>query len=351
MQDSVCSEVNTEILKEVVPLIIHWYRENRRMLPWRADPSPYHSWLAEIMLQQTRIEAVIPYYERFLRELPDITALAAVSEDRLMKLWEGLGYYSRAKNLKKAAVMVAEQHSGNLPASLSALKRLPGIGDYTAGAISSIAFGLPEPAVDGNVLRVLMRLFADGSDITNPSLRKDVTSVLREIYPRGEEAALLTEGLMELGEVICLPNVRPRCAQCPLQGFCRSHKTGEELKYPYIPPKKERRIEELTVLLILCKGRYAIRKRTGNGLLSGLWEFPNMAGHLTSEEIKELLQPEEIVPCGGSRHVFTHVEWHMIGYKLEVGEQVSDYLWKTAEEIREEFSLPTAFRFYQKQLS
>ena len=247
--------------------------------------------------------------------------------------------------------MLTEQHGGALPASFPALKKLPGIGDYTAGAIASISFGLPEPAVDGNVLRVLMRLLADGSDITIPSLRKSVTSLLREIYPSGEEAALLTEGLMELGEVICLPNTRPRCAHCPLQGICRSHKAGEELKYPYIPPKKERRIEELTVLLILCNGRYAIRKRAGKGLLSGLWEFPNMAGHFTSEEIKELLQPETILSCGGSRHIFTHVEWHMIGYKLEVGVQSSDFLWKTAEEIREKYSLPTAFRFYQNQLS
>ena len=351
MTGHVRSAQNEALTKEAVPLITAWYQENRRMLPWREVPSPYHSWIAEIMLQQTRIEAVIPYYKRFLSELPDVRALAEVSEDRLLKLWEGLGYYSRARNLKKAAEIIMKNYAGFLPASFPELRKLPGIGDYTAGAISSIAFGLPEPAVDGNVLRVLMRLFACEEDITAPSLRRDVTALLRSEYPNGEEAALLTEGLMELGETVCLPNAKPRCLHCPLCNICKAHLSEEEMLYPFIPPKKPRRIEEKTVLLLCCSGRYAIRKRTEKGLLCGLWEFPNIEGKASPKEIKSLLHPEDILPCGDSRHIFTHVEWVMTGYRLNMKEEISGFIWKTPEEIAADYSLPTAFRYYQRQLN
>ena len=351
MTSAVHSAQNETLLKEAIPVITAWYQENKRSLPWREHRSPYRSWIAEIMLQQTRIEAVIPYYERFLHELPDIKSLAAVSEDRLLKIWEGLGYYSRARNLKKAAEILVENYSGSLPASFSELRNLPGIGDYTAGAISSIAFGLPEPAVDGNVLRVLMRLFACEEDITVPSLKRDVTSMLRAEYPVGETASLLTEGLMELGETVCLPNTQPRCAQCPLCNTCTAHRLEGELRYPFIPSKKPRRIEEKTVLLLNCDGRYAIRKRPEKGLLSGLWEFPIVDAKLSPEEIKSLLQPEDILPCGDSRHIFTHVEWIMTGYRLKVKTKDPGYIWKTPEEIAADYSLPTAFRYYQRQLN
>ena len=203
---------NTELLPEAIARLLAWYSASRRLLPWRQDPTPYHTWIAEIMLQQTRIEAVIPYYERFLRELPDVSALAAVSEDRLLKLWEGLGYYSRARNLKKAALLLMERYDGELPASAVELRKLPGIGDYTAGSIASISFGLPEPAVDGNVLRVMTRVLACGDDIAAPATRRAVTELLRAHYPSGDSAALLTEGIMELGETVCLPNGIPGSA-------------------------------------------------------------------------------------------------------------------------------------------
>ena len=351
MVNTVSSAQNVALVKEAVPLITAWYRENRRSLPWRKVRSPYHCWIAEIMLQQTRIEAVIPYYEHFLHELPDVRSLAEVSEDRLLKLWEGLGYYSRARNLKKAAEILVKTYNSALPASFSELRKLPGIGDYTAGAVSSIAFGLPEPAVDGNVLRVLMRLLACDEDITAPSLKKDVTSLLRDEYPEGEAAALLTEGLMELGETVCLPNAQPHCMQCPLSNICQAHLQRNELQYPVIPPKKPRRIEEKTVLLLYCRGCYAIRKRTEKGLLCGLWEFPNADGRLSPDEVKSLLQPEDIHPCGNSRHIFTHVEWIMTGYRLSIKERLPGYIWKTPEEIAAEYSLPTAFRYYQNQLN
>ena len=220
---------NTERLPDAVSLIPEWYSAGRRLLPWRQDPTPYHTWIAEIMLQQTRIEAVIPYYERFLRELPDVSALAAVPEDRLLKLWEGLGYYSRARNLKKAALLLMEHYGGELPASAAELRKLPGIGDYTAGSIASISFGLPEPAVDGNVLRVMTRLLACADDIAAPATKRAVTELLRAHYPSGDDAALLTEGIMELGETVCLPNGSPLCERCPLRGLCLAHQEGKEL--------------------------------------------------------------------------------------------------------------------------
>ena len=255
--------------------LIDWCAAVLRPLPWRLSPTPYHVWISEIMLQQTRIEAVIPYYARFLEALPDVAALAAAEEDRLLKLWEGLGYYSRARNLQKAAKLVMADFGGELPREAAKLKTLPGIGDYTAGAIASIAYGEPEPAVDGNVLRVMTRLLARSDDVMLPKTRADISALLREVYPRGEAAGLLTEGIMELGETLCLPNAAPKCEACPLKELCRASLAGETERYPVKSPPKARRIEQRTVLLLRCGERYAVRKRTGKGLLAGLWEFPN----------------------------------------------------------------------------
>ena len=343
-------------IESALPAIIAWYAENRRMLPWRENPTPYHIWISETMLQQTRIEAVIPYYKRFLLELPDIAALSAVPEDRLLKLWEGLGYYSRAKNLKRAAVTVTEQYGGALPCKASELKKLPGVGDYTAAAIVSIAFGEPEPAVDGNVLRVVMRLLARGDDIADPRVRKDIASLLRRFYPTGQDASLLTEGLMELGEVICLPNGTPLCAQCPLCSLCLAHESGREADYPVRSARKERRVEEKTVLLLQCGNRFAVRKRPGKGLLAGLWEFPNLAGTLDAASARQAAEAmgisvRNIMPCGDAKHIFTHVEWQMTGYLVSCAQAAERFLWLTPEEIDAAYPVPTAFRAWQKKLS
>ena len=344
-----------KLISQAVSGILLWYPSVRRPLPWRREPSPYHTWVAEIMLQQTRIEAVIPYYYRFLRELPDIPALAIVPDDRLLKLWEGLGYYSRARNLKKAAVLLLEQYGGSLPASVAELRKLPGIGEYTAGAIASIAFGLPEPAVDGNVLRVIMRLLACPDDIADTGTKHAVQELLRARYPGGEGAALLTEGLMELGETVCLPNGIPRCEQCPFNAFCTAHRTGRELAFPVKSAKKPRRREEKTVLLLRCGNRFAIRRRPGTGLLAGLWEFPTLDGRLSEEAVLLYagalkLPVLKALPCGSSKHIFTHVEWEMTGFSLLCGAEHPDFLWRTAEEIALEFPLPTAFRPWQKKI-
>ena len=341
-------------VKEAASRICEWYAASRRILPWRMDPTPYHTWIAEIMLQQTRIEAVIPYYTRFLEELPDVPSLAAVPEDRLLKLWEGLGYYSRARNLKKTAVQLTEKYGGELPASAEELRKLPGIGDYTAGAIASIAFGLPEPAVDGNVLRVAARLLASPDDIAKAPVRRKTAELLRGAYPTGREAGLLTEGIMELGETVCLPNAVPRCEICPLRSICLAHLAGEELSYPVKSAPGKRRIEQKTVFLLLCEGRFALRKRPERGLLAGLWEFPNADGQLTEQEaIRQIsdwgLQAEEIAFCGEARHIFTHVEWHMTGYLVHCTERADSFQWCSPEEIDSLYSLPTAFRFYREK--
>ena len=338
---------DAQIIEQALPRIADWYALSRRVLPWREEPTPYRVWISEIMLQQTRIEAVIPYYRRFLAELPDVAALAAAEEDRLLKLWEGLGYYSRARNLKRAAEMVMRDYGGELPHTAAALRTLPGIGDYTAGAIASIACGEPEPAVDGNVLRVLSRLLENGGDVLSPAVKKSVTTLLREHYPRGEAAALTTEGLMELGETVCIPNGAPKCELCPWQSLCRAHQNGTEENYPVKAPPRPRRIEERSVLLLRWGDRWAIRQREKKGLLAGLWEFPNELGAVTEEELRARFpQAERIAPCGRARHIFTHVEWHMEGWRLDLGKPLPGLTWETAAEIRSRYSIPTALKAY-----
>ena len=342
---------DSEIIKRALPLVADWDAAVRRPLPWRLSPTPYHVWISEIMLQQTRIEAVIPYYERFLAALPDIPSLAAVEDDVLMKLWEGLGYYSRARNLKKAAVLLCERYGGALPASAEELKKLPGIGDYTAGAIASIAFGLGESAVDGNVLRVLSRLLADGRDVLSPAVRESVTALLRESYPSGEKAALVTEGLMELGETVCVPSGEIRCEDCPLRALCRAYAAGEAGRYPVRSAPRARRSEERTVLLLRCGERVAIRRREEKGLLAGLWEFPALDGFLTEEGLRARFPDAlSITPCGEARHLFTHVEWNMRGFLIELPTELPQFLWEDAESIRAKYSVPTALRAFLKRL-
>ncbi len=343
------------LLQSCIPLLVDWCRAVRRPLPWRLEPTPYHVWVSEIMLQQTRIEAVIPYYARFLEALPTVGALANVEEDALLKLWEGLGYYSRARNLQKAARLVMAEYGGELPREIAALRKLPGIGEYTAGAIASIAYGEPEPAVDGNVLRVMTRLLARSDDVTLPKTRASAAALLRAHYPGGEAAGLLTEGIMELGETVCLPNTAPKCGVCPLKALCRACLRGETERYPVRSPKRERRLEERTVLLLRCGERYAVRKREGTGLLAGLWEFPNGPGALDEAGAREAVQALggealSVEPCGEAKHVFTHVEWHMRGFCVELGAELPGFSWRTPAEIKAECPIPTALRYYQKRL-
>lgn len=335
--------------------VVRWFRENGRTLPWRVGRDPYRIWISEIMLQQTRIEAVIPYYHRFLLALPDIAALASCPEDELLKLWEGLGYYSRARNLKKAAIAVMENFGGDLPSEASDLKKLPGIGDYTAGAISSIAFGKSEPAVDGNVLRVVTRYLGDFSDIMLPLVRKGLSEKLREVYPEGAAAADLTEGIMELGERICIPNGAPQCCECPLREECVARKEGLWEKIPVKTPKAERKKIPMTVFVLCCGDRFALRKRGDKGLLSGMWEFYHTEGNLSEKDaLAHLLEKgfsvEQMKKIGSAKHIFTHLEWEMRGFLVTLSEEEAGFVWASAEEIASSFAIPTAFSHYRKQI-
>jgi A/G-specific adenine glycosylase len=330
-------------------LIIKWYSQNKRDLPWRKNKEPYKVWLSEIMLQQTRVTAVIPYYERFLAELPTISELAAVSEEQLFKLWEGLGYYSRARNLQKAAAIIMQEHEGIFPNEYEQILKLPGIGPYTAGAIASICFDIPVPAVDGNVLRVMARIGELTEDISLPSVKKKISDALMRIYPKSD-CGDFTQGLMELGATVCVPGDNPKCDECPIKSICQAFQNGTTDVIPVKKPSKTRKCEEITVLILTCDEKFAIRKREKKGLLSGLWEFPNYAGRLTPEQAMSVAtdlgtMPERIAKVAEKTHVFTHIEWDMVFYLIPCNEQASSFLWATEEELRKIYTIPVAFQF------
>ena len=340
----------THFIQQLPELLLPWYGAHKRELPWRKDREPYHIWVSEIMLQQTRVEAVKGYYTRFLDALPTIEALANCDDELLHKLWEGLGYYSRVRNLKKAAVAVMEQYGGIFPGTYDEILALPGIGAYTAGAICSIAYDLPTPAVDGNVLRVMSRLRNDPAPIDLPETKKAVTAVLEEIYPK--EAGAFTQALMELGATVCGPNRIPDCENCPCRSICQGCLAGTAQQLPVKAPKKEKRQEDRTVFIFRCDGRYALEKRPAKGLLAGLWQFPNVSGKLDTLQALTVaqamgLQPREILREVERKHIFTHIQWNMRGIYLEVAEPAGGFQWFTPEQIRAQAALPTAFKQFR----
>ncbi len=323
--------------------LLEWFRDNARSLPWRDDPAPYHVWLSEIMLQQTRVAAVLGYYRRFLEEAPDVAALAALPEDRLLKLWQGLGYYNRARNLQRAARVIVDQHGGVFPADYAAVRALPGVGDYTAGAVCSIAFGQAVPAVDGNVLRVYARICGDGGDITAPRMKQKVTQAVGEIIPLNA-AGTFNQALMELGATVCLPNGAPLCQRCPAQGFCAALAQGRVGELPVKAPKKARRVEKRAVWLIFWENRVALRRRPDKGLLAGLWEFPNelFGGQGPDQWGIEA----ELQEWGAqAKHIFTHIEWHMSILPAEAkGPPLPPgWVWAGGEELEKKYAVPNAF--------
>ena len=339
-------------LPDIASPLLAWYDRGRRVLPWREEPTPYRVWVSEIMLQQTRVQAVLPYFERFLAALPTLRDLAEAPEEQLAKLWEGLGYYSRVRNMKKAAQLAVERYGGELPPSYEALLSLPGIGEYTAGAVSSIAFGIPVPAVDGNVLRVFSRVFGCWADVLDPKTKRGFQAVTSRLLPE-DRPGDFNQSLMELGATVCLPNGAPHCLECPLRELCCAYREGTAADLPVKAPKKARRVEERTVVLLIWDGRVLVRRRPDKGLLAGLWEFPNVEGWRTREEAAALLreyQPEKLIPLREAKHIFSHVEWRMAGFLAECafpGEPKEGERWVTREELEGECAVPSAFRAYR----
>ncbi len=331
--------------------LLEWYAAGHRDLLWRRDREPYHVWLSEVMLQQTRVEAVKGYYRRFLAELPDIPALAACPPDRLAKLWEGLGYYSRMRNLQKAAQVIVSAHGGVFPREYDAIRALPGVGDYTAGAIASICFGLPEPAVDGNVLRVLSRVTDDAAPVTDAAVKREYAARLREIYPAGR-CGDFTQSLMELGATVCGPNSQPQCALCPLASLCLARANGTALLRPVKAPKKEKRTEEKTVFILRCGTRIAVRRRPEQGLLAGLWELPNVDGKCSAQQALAQAErwgvhPRELCRSSEKTHIFTHIRWELRGFYIECAEAAPLFTWIDPARFRQDIALPTAFRIFE----
>lgn len=364
-----------ENLECIVEPLLRWYDGNRRILPWREEPTPYRVWVSEIMLQQTRVEAGRDYFERFVKTLPDIESLANVPDSQLMKLWEGLGYYNRARNLKKAAGIVMEQFSGKMPSSFEGLLTLPGIGPYTAGAIASIAFGEVVPAVDGNVLRVISRILADYGDITSSSMKKNTEAELKKVLPK-ERTGDFNQALMELGALVCIPNGAPKCTICPLKEFCKAFQKDLIAELPVKKKKKPRRLEQKTMLIMKKNNAMALRKRPEKGLLAGLWELPSLSGFMSEKEIGVCLSQQGfaytvIRSLGETKHIFSHVEWRMQGYEIEITElpskkeknkksiivkeqlenadcceELGTLFWVEGGELQTHVALPSAFKPY-----
>lgn len=331
--------------KEFIKPLIKWYQKNRRILPWREESTPYRVWISEIMLQQTRVEAVKEYFNRFMKEIPNIDILAQIEDEKLLKLWEGLGYYNRARNLKKAAIMIKEKYK-TLPDNYETLLTLPGIGDYTAGAIASISFKELVPAVDGNVLRVITRLTGSYEDITLEITKKNIRQDLLSILPK--EVDLFNQALMELGAMICLPNGNPLCQKCPIKGYCVANKNNLTSILPIKTKKQARRIEERIVLIITDQSKFVLRKREEKGLLASMYEFPNYIGKGNNKEILTYLKNEHVIKIeelDSSKHIFSHVEWHMKNFliTLDMIPKEDNYLWVTWEELKNRYPLPTAF--------
>ncbi|MEZ3436698.1 MAG: A/G-specific adenine glycosylase [Lachnospiraceae bacterium] len=338
--------------------IIEWYRKNKRALPWRDTKDAYRIWVSEIMLQQTRVEAVKPYYDRFLKELPDVKALSEAEEDKLLKLWEGLGYYNRVRNMQKAARQIMIDYHGEFPHTYEEICSLTGIGSYTAGAISSFAYNLLQPAVDGNVLRVIARITGDDRDIMKQSTRKSMEEMLKKVMPEGAPGDF-NQGLIELGALMCVPNGEPKCGECPAFMYCEARIQGRIGELPVRQKAKKRRVEKRTILVFRDQDKIAISKRSGRGLLAGLYELPGTEGHLTPDEVtaycKEIgLMPVQIRSLGEAKHIFSHIEWHMTGYVVLVDElektNKKDYLFVRPEEIKETYPIPSAFERYMQQI-
>ena len=334
-------------MEEIVTPLLKWYQKNKRPLPWRADKDPYHVWISEIMLQQTRIEPVKKvFYNRFMEALPTIKDLSEVDEEKLLKIWEGLGYYNRARNIQKAAQVVMKKYHGKFPKKYDEIIALPGIGEYTAGAISSICFNEKQVAIDGNVLRVYMRLINSKANVLDADVRKEVSEKIKKILPK--KSGDFNQAIMELGETICLPAASPHCEECPLNKYCEGYKQNTAKDLPVRLVKSNKKIDNITVLLIKYKNKVALIKRTNKALLNNLWEFPNVEQEMTEDSIKKWLELKKIdgliFKDVSTVHKFSHKTWNIQSYIIEVDKELEGYTWATIKEIEEKYAIPTAFQ-------
>lgn len=332
--------------------LLTWYDQHARLLPWRENAQSYRIWVSEIMLQQTRVEAVKPYFERFIHALPTLTHLANADDDELKKLWEGLGYYNRVKNMKKCAQICVKEYGGELPSTYDELLKLPGIGSYTAGAIASIAFKQVVPAVDGNVLRVFSRVLVSEDDILKEKTKKKFQQIIQEYIPEDRSDAF-NQALMEIGAMVCVPNAAPRCNICPLSQDCIGFQTNQAQRLPNKTKKKDRKIEQKTIIVLVAQGKVWIQKRGKVGLLSDLYEFITIDHDLTIKEVEHMFSNvsiQTILPLNDAKHIFTHIEWHMKGYLVEIDKLVDQGLWVSKQELQETYAMPTAFKTYKEAL-
>ncbi len=332
--------------------LLNWYQKEKRILPWRDQNNVYYTWISEIMLQQTRVEAVKVYYKRFIEKIPNIKSLCEIEEDELLKLWEGLGYYTRARNLKKAAIIIEEKYGGKMPDTYEEVIKLPGIGSYTAGAILSIGYQKKYPAIDGNVKRIFTRLFEWEESLQDPQLQKKLTSKIENLIPE-ENPGDFNQALMDLGSMVCLSSTSPKCSICPLATHCKAYLHQTQTKYPKKTTKKPRRIEQKTIFIFAYKNWIAIQKRTEKGLLKNLYEFKNEEGKYTYEDVLEYLKYSKIsyktvFQIGSAKHIFSHLEWHMTGYYILLKEKRKDFIWISKEELKEVYSIPSAFAYFKK---
>lgn len=330
-------------MSELSTAVLTWFDANKRPMPWRETPSPYRVWISEIMSQQTRIDSVMGYFERFIQAFPTIDSLAAAPLDDVLKAWQGLGYYSRAKNIHNAARMIVSDYQGELPNTFAQLLTLPGIGPYTAGAIASIAFGERVPSVDGNVLRVIARVHGITESIQSTKTIQQITSLVQTALP-SKRAGDMNQGLMEIGALVCIPNGAPKCDSCPLSKMCVAYNND---LIDLIPPKKKKslqRVEPRTVFVIEYQGKVAIRKREATGLLASMYELFHVEGHWDASDIAETFDGvETIYPLPAHTHVFSHLIWQMIGYHVVVSKPVPEMSYVTWEELQATYAIPKAF--------
>lgn len=313
-------------------LLLPWYKENKRDLPWRNTNNPYHIWVSEIMLQQTRVETVIPYFNRFIKDLPTISDLANCNQDVLFKLWEGLGYYSRVSNMQDAAIDCVKNHNGMLPNTVEELKKLKGIGDYTAGAIASIAFNVQTSAIDGNVMRIYSRLYHIDSDIGLNKTKKEFQEYLE--YDYNDEMGDFNQALMDFGSMVCTPKNSAKCESCVLQCECISYKIGDVELLPVKINKLKRKYLDYTVIVYRYKDMILINKRDSKGLLANLYQFEMVEGFIYEQY--------DVV----YKHVFTHITWNIQGKLIEVDSlfKKSGFIWVNVELLNSKYTIPTAFK-------